>query len=182
MEKKLISTYKHGNSFEIEEIVKEYSNYVYKIVKNMAGNLSNEDMEEVCSDVFLVVWNNKEKMLPEKPIEPYITGITKNIVRNKFRNVRLDYDIEECEENIKDEVDIQQLMEQKDKNKIIKKTLDTIKEEDKEIFILFYYYSKSINEIAEKMQITESNVKTKLHRIRKKLKKDLIEGGYSYGK
>lgn len=182
MEKKLISTYKHGNSFKIEEIVKEYSNYVYKIVKNMAGKLSDEDMEEVCSDVFLVIWNNKEKMLPEKPIEPYIAGITKNIVKNKFRNICLDYNVEEYEETIKNEVDIQQLMEQKEKNYIIKKALDNMKEEDKEIFILFYYYSKSTKKIAEKMQITESNVKTKLHRIRKKLKKNLIEGGYSYGK
>lgn len=181
MEKNLIRTYKYENKFEIEEIVKKYSNYVYKIITNMSSKLSDEDIEEIASDVFLAVWNNRDKMKIEMPIEPYIAKITRNLVKNKFRNQYLNDNIEKYVDIISESKDIELLVEQKEKNKIIKKALDAMKEDDRNIFILFYYYSKTISEIAKEMQITEVNVKTKLHRIRKKIKKFLEEGGYSYG-
>ena len=38
-----------------------------------------------------------------------------------------------------------------------------------------------ITEISKKLNISEFNVKSRLYRIRKKLKKELEKGGYSYG-
>lgn len=46
-----------------------------------------------------------------------------------------------------------------------------LKEIDIKIFNMFYYESKSIKDIAKALEITEANVKTKLHRIRKKVRK-----------
>ena len=46
-----------------------------------------------------------------------------------------------------------------------------LKEIDIKIINLFYYESKSIKDIAKALEITEANVKTKLHRIRKKVRK-----------
>ena len=47
---------------------------------------------------------------------------------------------------------------------------------------MFYYESKSIKEIAKVLNLSTSNVKTILHRIRKNLKRNLEDGGYGYGK
>ena len=52
-----------------------------------------------------------------------------------------------------------------------------LKETDREIIKLFYYYSKSIKDIAKTLNISEINVKTKLHRIRRKIRKELEKGG-----
>ena len=41
---------------------------------------------------------------------------------------------------------------------------------------------RKVKEISKILNISESKVKTKLYRIRKKLKKELKEGGYGYGK
>lgn len=41
---------------------------------------------------------------------------------------------------------------------------------------------KKGKEIAKKLNITEVKVKTKLHRIRKRIKKELKKGGYENGK
>ena len=57
-----------------------------------------------------------------------------------------------------------------------------MKEIDRNIFILFYYNSMNISQIANKLGISEVNTKTKLYRIRKKLKKFLIQGGYNNGR
>ena len=54
--------------------------------------------------------------------------------------------------------------------------------ESREIFILYYYEQRKVKEISKILNISESKVKTKLYRIRKKLKKELKEGGYGYGK
>ena len=48
------------------------------IIKNSGCVFNNEDIEEIASDVFLVIWKNKEKLDINKEIAPYIAGITKN--------------------------------------------------------------------------------------------------------
>ena len=65
---------------------------------------------------------------------------------------------------------------------MIELALGKMKKEDKEIFLLYYYNSRSIKEISEILNISISKVKTKLFRIRKKLKSELIKGGYDNGK
>ena len=52
-----------------------------------------------------------------------------------------------------------------------------LKDIDIKIVNLFYYSSISIKDIAKKLNISELNVKTRLHRIRKKIKKELDNGG-----
>ena len=47
---------------------------------------------------------------------------------------------------------------------------------------MFYYESKSVKEIAKILNLSTSNVKTILHRVRKTIKRNLEDGGYSYEK
>ena len=63
---------------------------------------------------------------------------------------------------------------------IIKNTLKTLKIEEYEIFIMFYCEAKPIKEIAEKLKFSTSKVKVILHRVRKKIKRNLEDGGYGY--
>lgn len=47
----------------LEKIVDEYSGYVYKIAQNMTnGNLCLEDIEEIISDTFFILWKNTNKL------------------------------------------------------------------------------------------------------------------------
>ena len=49
MEKgKKIQKYINNHEIELEKIIKKYSGYVYKIIRNMASSyLSDEDVEEI---------------------------------------------------------------------------------------------------------------------------------------
>ena len=49
----LISKYKQNDMIKIEQIIMDYNNYIYKIIKKMVYYLSNEDIEEIILDVFL---------------------------------------------------------------------------------------------------------------------------------
>ena len=179
-EEDLIIHYKKNNNLMIDNIINKYTNYVYTIIKNVSFNFSNEDVEEIILDVFLAILNNKNNLKDNMPLKPYIAGITKNIIKNKYRNIILEDDIAQYDNIIKSNIDIQLLIEQKEKNALIEKALNTMKEEDKNIFIYFYYNNMDIKRISSILHLSKSNVKTKLHRIRKILRKSLNEGGYKY--
>ena len=49
---------------------------------------------------------------------------------------------------------------------------------DREIFTLFYFNNKKLKEIAIIKSMENSAIKVRLHRIRKKLRKILKNGGY----
>ena len=97
MEDKTISKYiLDNNELDLKQIVDDYSNYIYTIIKNMTnGLLKEEDVEELISDVLLAVWKNKRKNRKNLELKPYIAGITKNIVKNKLRSISPMYKIED---------------------------------------------------------------------------------------
>lgn len=161
--------------------------YVYIIIKNSGYLFSNEDIEEIASDVFLIIWRNKEKLDINKEISPYIAGITKNLIRKKKRDIKsINEDlknIDELQNYLSDKIDYtQNEAEEKEQIDIVTDELTKMKEEDKNIFTYYYYESKSIKEIANILEITEIKVKSRLSRIRKKLKKELEKRGYGYGR
>ena len=104
------------------------------------------------------------------------------MIRNNFRNTELNFYISEYEENLVDTCNIEKIAEENEQNKVVLDTLKAVKPKEYEIFILFYYESKSIKEIAKLLNLSTSNVKTILHRIRKIIKRNLEDGGYGYGK
>ena len=60
------------------------------------------------------------------------------------------------------------------------KKIKNLKEIDVKIITMFYYSNKSIKDIAKELNISEVNTKTRLHRIRKKIKQELKQGGFFY--
>lgn len=78
-----IYNYIKNNELEIEEIMKNYNNYIYTIIKRSTIMFSKEDEEEITLDVYLTLWNNKEKLDINKSMTAYIAGITKNLKKRR---------------------------------------------------------------------------------------------------
>ena len=182
MEKgKKIQKYINNHEIDLEKIIEEYSGYVYKIIGNMTSlYLSDEDVEEIVSDTFFILWKNREKLDKEKILSPYIAGIVRNLVREKTRVINIHADILDYENILQDGQKIEMICEERERIYIIERVLKTMKEEDRMIFHLYYYSSMKIKDIAEKLGVTEFNVKSRLYRMRKKIKKELAKGGYSH--
>lgn len=144
------------------------------------ANVSDEDTEEIVSDTFFILWKNKEKLDGEKPLSSYIAGIVRNLVKEKARVVNINVDISNYENVLQDCAKMDMICEQREKISIIEKTVKQMKDDDIFIFNCYYYYSSmKINEIANILNVSEFNVKSRLYRIRKKVKKELTKGGYS---
>lgn len=181
MYNKKIKEYIFDGKLDISTIIKDFTGYVFIIIKNSKYNFHSEDIEEIASDVFLVIWQNQEKLDLNKEIKPYIAGITKKLILKKQRTItNQNLDIEILEKNICNRIDVYSTTEEKEKTTIIMEKLKNMKEEDKEIFISYYYLSKKIKDISKELNISEIKVKSRLSRIRKKLKKELEKRGYGY--
>lgn len=183
MKKEILNDYLINGKLDIDRILDDFYNYVYIIVKNgVSVSITDEDIEEIISDVFVAIWKNSSNLLKKTEIKPYLTGTAKNVIKNKYRNTELNFSISDYEENLIDTCNIEKITEENEQNKVILDTLKTVKPKEYEIFIMFYYESKSVKEIAKVLNLSTSNVKTILHRVRKVIKRNLEDGGYSYGK
>ena len=144
-----IKRYIKNNELDLERIINEYSSYIAIIINNMAStNLSNEDKEEIISEVFFILWKNKHKLDINKSLSSYIAGITRNLVKEYLRKIKINVDISDYENSLYgyDKIDFLDTNIQEIRH--IEKKLENMKEIDKTIFLDFYYSSKSIKDIA----------------------------------
>ena len=166
-------------NINLEEVVVTYTGYLYTTIINMTrGNLSKEDIEEVISDVFFIFWKNIDKFDKNRELKYYLAGILNNLVKEKFRKIKSTYNIEDYKDI--SNTDVNCIYEQSEREFIIERALNKLSSEDRTIFIMYYYDFKKIKEISEHLKISEFAIKSRLHRIRRKIKKELESEGYSY--
>lgn len=171
---KEIKHYMKNNELDLEKIINDYSSYVATIINNMTrDNLNNEDKEEIVSEVFFILWKNKKKLNINKYLSSYIAGITRNIVKEYLRKIRINFNISDYENSLYNYDKIDLLDNNVEEISKIEKKLKNMKEIDKIIFLDFYYSSKSIKDIAKEQKISEFSVKQRLYRIRNKIKKEV---------
>ena len=169
-----IKHYIVNNELDLEKIINDYSAYIGTIIDNVSKyKLSKEDKEEICSDIFYILWKNTYKLDINKTMSSYIAGITRNIVKDYLKKNMILYDISDYENNLYSYDKIELLDNNIEEISKIERKLDKMKEIDKRVFLDFYYYSKSIKDIAKERNITEFSVNQRLYRIRNKIKKEV---------
>ena len=177
-DKKLAERMKKGNEKAFEEIIYRFTPLVSNIIRNISsGYLSNEDIEEVTTDVFVTLWKNSEK-LDVNMLKPYIICIAKSRVKDRLRRENKFGIVDIDSVDIADDGDIFEKYENESLVSDLKEEISKLKEPDKEILIRYYYYYQPVKEISEIMGINIETVKSKLKRTRKKLKDALTGKGY----
>lgn len=163
----------------IDELSKKYGALCTKIASNILGN--SQDAEECVNDAFLGVWNSVPPQNPE-PLSSYVCRIVRNLAikkyrantalkRNSFYDVALD-EIENCFQSVitvEDEINANEAAD------AINCFLEGLDSKSRIMFIRRYWYSDSVEDIAKAFGTSRHNVSVRLSRIRKKLKKYLIE-------
>ncbi len=160
------------------EIILKYTPLVSTIIYNVSkGSMTKEDIEEVTSDVFITLWNNTEKINPEK-LKGYICCIAKTRAINKLSTLKTSNIVNIEDYDPEDDFNIADQTEKKEVSKELLDVVNSIDEPDKEILIRYYFYYQKTPKISEVMKLNLETVKTKLKRTREKIKKALIERGF----
>lgn len=174
---KTIENYIVDNELDMPRVFDEYYHYVSTIIKNKQA-IKIEDEEEMIADVFLILWKNKDKLDRKAIFSPYIAGITKRLIYKKYKELSKMMQFSQYEDEMVSHFNVDNIVEQKEMNDCITRNLKTLGNTEYEIFKKFYYEGKKVKQIAKEMNISNSNVKTKLHRTRKKIKEILKVGGF----
>lgn len=179
MKDPLLKKLKKHDEAAFSEIVNMYLPLVSTIVYNIGEKkLTKEDIEETVSDVFLTLWRNTDKVMDGK-LKGYLCSIarTKALDRLRYSKDPSMLDIEETE--LEDDFYVEGIAEANETAELMQELISEIPEPDREILIRHYYYRQTLPMIAEKLCLKLPTVKSKLQRIREKLRKKLSERGYS---
>ena len=102
----------------------------------------------------------------------------KRLHRDKRGGSNIDEVLDELNDCVSGNDNTERQWEVKELMKEINQFLLALPKDKRYMFVLRYWYVESISEIAQRLNISESNVSVSLNRIRKKLKIHLIERGF----
>lgn len=166
-----------------EEFETIYQNTYSKTLRFIIIKCNDIDnVNDILQDTYIELLKiiKKKKVLEIENIDSYIIGIANNILKRYYHKKKKDnvisYYSENKQENeidIKDSFDLEQNIITKEN---VKEVWNYIKSKDlttTKIFYLYFAMGLKISEIAKELTITESNVKNKIYRTLKELKKYL---------
>lgn len=157
-----------------EWVIQFYADMVYRIASTYSQNKS--DSEDIVQDVFMCYLKAIPQFESEEHQKAWIIRVTinccKNFVTSSWkRKVSL----------LSVEIDYRKYQMQTNKTGYndVYEAIGKLKQKDRILVHLFYYEEYSIEEIAKMLNLKISAVKTRLFRVRKKLK-DILEGEEPY--
>ena len=167
-----------------EQAVKEpdtaYVRKLYVLSNNILNN--REDAEESVSDTYMEAWKSIPPKRP-KYFYAFLASICRNMSFNRLdwrlaakRNaevVTLTQELEMCIPDSRQDGE----MDRRELRRVLETFLDSLSKESRLIFLRRYLYVDTVAEIAARYGISESKVKTQLHRIRAKLHTYLAKEG-----
>ncbi len=164
-----------GDTKCLKLLMNRYSRYIVAVIMHVAdGSLSFQDIEEICSDVFIKIWKSSSMIRPAcDTLKPYLAATARNMTINRLKQLPA----YSC-------VDISSIETASSANEMeavglrdtLQSAMNTLKQPDKELFERRYLLCEPVKKLAEKFGLNQNTVATKLSRARKTVAKLLKEG------
>ncbi len=181
---KIIQLYFHRDENAIQQTADKYGSRLRAISYGITGD--RETSEECENDTYMEAWKRIPPSEPKDYFFAFLAKITRacsiDRCRERTRLKRTGYVVEltdELETCIPAMSDVADEVEAKLLGEAISRFLYTLSDEKQVTFLRRYFYMDTVAEIAERLSISDSKVKTSLFRIRKELREYLIKEGYS---
>ena len=164
-----------GESEAFGFLVDAYKNMAFTLALKLVKN--REDAEELSQDSFIKAYQKLDTFKGDSKFSTWLYSIVYRNSISFLRKKKLDYtDLDHVsfkiaeDSQVSDPINILKYEEQK---KYVQKALDRLPEIDAFLITLYYLNESSVEEIEEITGLSNSNVKTKLFRARKKLQESL---------
>ncbi len=166
---------RNGNTNAYAMLINKHKTMAFNVALRITRN--REDAEEVIQDAFLKVYYSLKDFEGKSKFSTWLYKIVYNQAISKIRKKSI------TQSDLNEEIinnftvgnisrDLNYLASE-DQTKYINLALSKLPEEDSAIVTLFYLNESSIEEVSEITGLSESNVKVKLHRSRKKMYEEL---------
>ncbi len=153
-----------------------YNRYYEPIFRYIFRRTANEGLTaEVCSKVFLKALQKLQKYeFKGVPFSAWLYRIASNEVAQHFRDAKKNRVISLEEHNLGGLIDGMEEKDHKNYRSALIYALDELKETDVQLIEMRFFEQRPFKEIADILEITESNAKVKTYRILEKLKKIIV--------
>jgi RNA polymerase sigma factor (sigma-70 family) len=164
-----------GDVNAFEPLVRKHQDLVFSIVRRIVK--TPEDAEEIAQDVFLKAYRKLGKFKGESRFSTWLYRIAYNTAVShgrKKKTVFVPAGEDQSEHMPDTEIDREIMgLSVEEQGKLIRDALSVLPATENLIICLYYYHRKDIREIGKIIGMTETNVKVKLYRIRKKMLKEM---------
>ena len=154
-------------AINIDDIIDEYSNYVFKIINNIIEEkLPYQDKEEILYDTFFLLWKHQNNI--DSNLKSYLSTIARNLSYQRLRENKINF---EYDDNI-------ECCEYDDiiSNTYIDEIIGILDDNEKELFDLYYVKGYKVKEIAKLKKKGCSAIKMQIFRMRKRIREVLKNG------
>jgi RNA polymerase sigma-70 factor (ECF subfamily) len=160
-----------GDVQAFSKLVEQYQNMVYTLAFRLMNNA--QEAEELAQDTFVKAYNGLAKFKKESKFSSWLYTICYrsglNLLKKKKSGIRSE-ELGDYHQNINyTGDDALQVITKREKHATVNQSLEILSPEDKYIVQLYYYEEMSIKEIADIVELSETNIKSKLFRSRKAL-------------
>lgn len=154
------------DAFKFNAIANEYIDVVYRVSLSYCKNKS--DAEDVVQNTFIKLLKTDTEFVDDEHIRNWLVKVAVNECKNIsksfwYRNI-----------TSFDELEKEPEYTQSDEKELFEEVMKLPKKYSV-VLHLYYYEGYSVKEIAQILEISESNVQTRLMRARNKLKENLQE-------
>ena len=177
----IIGLYWERNETAISASADKYGSYCHSISYNILHN--NEDAEECVNDTWLGAWKSMPPHRPER-LSTFFGKITRNLSLNRVRHHHAwkrggGAVMEELGEISTGADPVGEAIQRRELLRAIDTFLDGLPKRQRQLFVCRYWYFDSVTDLAARFQMTENHVSVTLRRIREKLRRNLMEGGFT---
>lgn len=180
---RIVELYWQRSEEAIHQTQLKYGNYCYTIASNILP--SREDARECVNDTYLAAWN---AIPPHRPtlLSAFLGKLTRRISIDRWRQLSAEKRgggtvpraLDELTQCIPGGEDPAMVVEAKALAQAINRFLDTLPLTERRIFLLRYFELATTKDLQARFSMSESKLKSILHRTRKKLRHHLEKEGY----
>ena len=176
-DEELMQEIKADNMIAFDILYKKYSKRLYKFGFSILK--SQEEAENLIQDVFLNLWENRDKVVKDSSIKYYLFTIAYNsaisIIRKKVRETHFIEKLKLLQEIYEKPVNIE--FEYNELTNKLDDIINKLPQRQKEVYLLHRVEGLKYFEIAERLHISVNTIENHMSRALKTIRKKL--GNYS---
>jgi RNA polymerase sigma-70 factor, ECF subfamily len=160
----------HGDARAFSKIVEMYSKPVYNLCYRMLGNA--EDAEDAAQETFVRAFRAIKRYDTERKFATWLLSIASNYCIDQYRRLRpvlVPIDDAPMDFLAEGNPGPERSMIEREASDDVQVLLSKLDPRDRAAVMLYYWYEYSYKEISQVLKLSESALKSRLHRARKTL-------------
>jgi RNA polymerase sigma-70 factor, ECF subfamily len=172
----LMEEIKADNMFAFDALYDKYCRKLYNFGLTILK--SKEESENLIQDVFLRLWENRNKIEKNESVQSYVFTIAYNsaisILRKKARDARFIEYLGTLQENTEAPVDVQ--VEYNELTNRLNEIIQSLPQRQKEVYLMHKVEGLKYNLIAEQLHVSVNTIENHMSRALKTIRKKLGNG------